>query len=202
MDQTTKSKTLITKPFPKMIEEFAKENFNLKMLLCALLAVSFLSLMLVLVVLRRGPTVIALDGTGQVAEIETKITDLQVEAAAKQYLSYRYSWNPQTISSQLGRAEFFIDPSLARDFARSMIATKKYVAEKDVTQRVYPRTMTVDFKSKTIEVVADRITAFDKLKAATVLRVALNFEIGDRTVTNPWGVYITKETEANSGSSQ
>ncbi len=196
------SKTLVTIPFPKMILEFARENFNLKMLSLALLSVTFLSLMLVLVVLRRGPTVIALDGTGQISTINTKITDLQIEAAAKQYFSYRYSWSPDTISSQLKKAEFFIAPSEASDFSRSMQATIKYVAEKDVTQRVYPRTMAVDFKNKSIAVIADRITEFDKLKAATVLHARLNFEIGDRTVTNPWGVYITSETESDTGSSQ
>ncbi len=202
MNEKIESKTLITKPFPKIIEEFARENFNIKMLTLALLGITFLSLMLVLVVLRRGPQVIALDSTGQVSQIDTKVTDLQVEAAAKQYLSYRYSWSPATISSNLKKAEFFIAPPEANNFMLSMTETKKYVAEKDVTQSVYPRTMSVDFKTKTINVVADRITAFGKLKAATVLRVALNFEIGDRTVTNPWGVYITRETETDPGGAQ
>lgn len=189
-------KTLISKPFPKMVQEFAKENFNLKMLCFILLGTTFLSLLLVLVLVERGPTVVALNSTGEISQIDTKVTDLQIEAAAKAFLHYRYSWNPSTISSQIEKARFFVAPSLMSDFDKSMIPVKQYVAQKEVTDRVYPRSMAIDFKNKSIKIVADRITAFGELKAATVLNVTLNFEIADRTVTNPWGVYITQETES------
>jgi len=55
--------------------------------------------------------------------------------------------------------------------------------------------VTVDLKEKRISVLADRITEFDNLKAATELRLLLQFTVDDRTVINPWGVYVTKETE-------
>lgn len=193
-------KTLTTKPFPKIVQEFAEENFNLKMLSFVLLGTTFLSLILILILVHRGPTVIALNSTGDISTIDTKITDLQVESAAKKYIFYRYSWSPETISAQLQKARFFVDPSLMNSFDSSMVSTKRYVAQKKVTERVYPRSMSVDFAKKTITVVADRIDDFNALRAATTLNLVLNFEIGDRTVTNPWGVYVTKETE--SGGSQ
>ncbi len=195
------TKTLVTKRLPKMIEKFARENFNLKMLTFILCLTTFLSLMLVLVFVRRGPTVIALDSTGQVSQIDTKISDLQIEAAAKEYLSYRYSWNPQNISSELEKAKFFVDPSLMDSFDKSMVAVKKYVAQKKVTERVYSRSVAINLKTKSITIVADRINIFDQLQAATTMNLTLNFDIGDRTVTNPWGVYVTKETE-NAGGTQ
>ncbi len=189
-------KTLITKPFPKIVQEFAEENFNLKMLSFVLLGTTFLSLILVLILVHRGPTVIALNSTGEISTIDTKITDLQVESAAKKYIFYRYSWSPETISAQLQKARFFVDPSLMNSFDSSMVSTKRYVAQKKVTERVYSRSMSVDFAKKTITVVADRIDDFNALRAATTLNLVLNFEIGDRTVTNPWGVYVTKEIES------
>jgi hypothetical protein len=53
----------------------------------------------------------------------------------------------------------------------------------------------VDLKEKKVTVLADRITEFDNLKAATEMRLTFQFSTDDRTVVNPWGVYITKETE-------
>lgn len=181
--------------YPKAMREFAEENLNIKFLCGGLLAATFLMLILVLYLVKRGPTVIALDGSGSIAVVETKVTDLQIEAAAKEYIRYRYSWDEKSIGEQLDRAKFFVLPSLAQAFERSMLETEKFVREKKVRQRVYPKTITVDLKQKRIIIVADRVTEFDNLKAATELKLSLMFTVDDRTVVNPWGVYITKETE-------
>lgn len=184
--------------YPKAMREFAEENLNIKFLCGGLLAVTFLMLILVLYLVKREPTVIALDGNGSIAVIETKVTDLQIETAAKQYIRYRYSWDEKSIGEQLDRAKFFVLPALAHAFERSMLETEKFVREKKVRQRVYPKTVTVDLKEKRVVIFADRITEFDNLKAATELKLSLLFAVDDRTVVNPWGVYITKETEEGS----
>lgn len=181
--------------YPKAMREFAEENLNIKFLCGALLAVTFLMLILVLYLVKRGPTVIALESSGSVAAIETKVTDAQIESAAKEYLRHRYSWDEKSISEELAKAKFFVLPSLASAFERSMQETMKFVREKKVRQRVYPKIVTVDLKEMRISVIADRITEFDSLKAATELRLMLQFTVDDRTVVNPWGVYVTKETE-------
>lgn len=181
--------------YPKVMREFAEENFNIKFLCGALLAVTFLMLMLVLYLVKKGPTVIALESSGSIALIETKITDVQIEAAAKEYIRHRYSWDERSISEELEKAKFFVLPTLAQAFERSMQETMKFVREKKVRQRVYPKSVSVDLKEKRISIIADRITEFDSLKAATELKLFLQFTIDDRTVINPWGVYITKESE-------
>lgn len=79
-----------------------------------------------------------------------------------------------------------------------MLETQKFVREKKVRQRVYPKSVSVDLKEKRVTVLADRITEFDNLKAATEMRLLLQFTTDDRTIINPWGVYITKETEEGS----
>ena len=79
-----------------------------------------------------------------------------------------------------------------------MLETEKFVREKKVRQRVYPKTVTVDLKEKRVDIFADRITEFDNLKAATELKLSLLFAVDDRTIVNPWGIYITKETEEGS----
>ncbi len=181
--------------YPKAMREFAEENLNVKFLCGALIAVTFLMLILVLYLVKRGPTVIALESSGAIAAIETKVSDVQIESAAKEYLRHRYSWNEQTISEELTKAKFFVLHSLTSAFERSVQETMKFVREKKVRQRVYPKSVTVNLKEKKISILADRITEFDNLKAATELRLTLQFVVDDRTIINPWGVYITKETE-------
>ncbi len=181
--------------YPKAMREFAAENLNIKFLCSGLLAITFLMLILVLYLIKQGPTVIALESSGSVATIETKVTDAQIESAAKEYIRHRYSWDEKSIADELSKAKFFVLPTLASAFERSMQETMKFVREKKVRQRVYPKSVVVDLKEKKISVVADRITEFDNLKAATELKLSLLFTVDDRTVINPWGVYVTKETE-------
>lgn len=181
--------------YPKAMKEFAEENLNVKYLCGALLSLSFLLLIVVLYLVKRGPTVIALDSTGAVAKIESRVTDLQIDAAVREYISHRYSWDDKTVAEELNRAKFFVLPSLASAYERSMMETQKFVREKKVRQRVYPKSVSVDLKEKRVTVLADRITEFDNLKAATEMRLVLQFTTDDRTIINPWGVYITKETE-------
>ena len=192
------TKTLVVKKYPKMIQEFAIENFNLKALTAALLGLLFILSVLVVYLVKRGPEVIALDAGGEIARRELKITDAQIQRASEVYLSYRYKWTPDTISSQLKKAENFINPGLVNSFQKSMIDVQKFVKEKKVNQRVYPNDIKVDLKEKKIAVMADRITEFDNLIAATKLKVVLDFTVGDRTDLNPWGIYIRKETEGES----
>jgi type IV secretory pathway component VirB8 len=188
-------KKIEIRKYPQMVQEFAKENFNLKMLSALLLTVVIIVLTMLLYLIKHGPTVIALNEAGSVAKIETTITDLQIQSAIKEYLSYRYNWDEKTIAAQLGKAQFFVAPSLVSSFQKSMLEVQKYVREKKITQRVYPKSITIDLKNKSVNILADRITEFDALKAATELRLTLQFRAEDRSVTNPWGIYITRETE-------
>jgi hypothetical protein len=196
MKYMNKKMNLTTNSYPQIVQAFAKENFNLKVLSSVCLGLVFLSLALIAFLVKRGPTVIALDNTGEIARVESKVTDLQIQAAAKEYLVHRYSWDDKTISDELKKAEFFVQGNLVPSFQKSMLETIKYVHEKKVRQRLYPKQMTVDLKEKTISVVADRITEFDGLKAATETKVKIWFDIDDRSVINPWGVYVTKELES------
>jgi hypothetical protein len=181
--------------YPKMIQDFAHENFNLKILSAVLLGINVICLVLILFLIKKGPTVIALGSLGEVAPVETKITDLQIEAAVKEYIRHRYSWDEKSIASELMKAKFFVLPSLTSAFEKSMLEVQRFVREKKVIQKVYPKTVTVDLKEKKVTVWADRITEFDRLKAATEMKLSLQFTVDDRTVVNPWGIYITKEAE-------
>lgn len=189
---------LSSSSYTEMVRSFAKENFNLKILSGACLALLLISLIIVAFLLRQGPMVVALDSSGEVTDIETKVTDAQIKAAVKQYVQRRYSWNYKNISDRLRNAELFVDPILVPSFRKSMIETIKYVQEKNVSQRMYPRDeeTEIDLKAKTVTLVMDRFTEFDSLKAATETKLKVWFATGDRNFVNPWGVYVTKEQES------
>ncbi len=191
----TDVKHIEIRKYPKMVEEFAKANFNLKVLSAALIMIVIVVLAMLLYLVKSGPKVIALAENGQIAKVETKITDLQIDSAIREYLSYRYNWSEQTITSQLQKAQFFVIPSMSLAFQKAMLEVQKFVKEKKVTQRVYPKNIQIDLKGKKATVLADRITEFDNLKAATELKLVLDFSVDDRSVVNPWGIFITKETE-------
>ncbi len=191
----TDVKHIEIKRYPKMVGEFAKENFNLKVLSAALIMIVIVVLAMLLYLVKSGPKVIALAENGQIAKVETKITDLQIDSAIREYLSYRYNWSEQTIATQLQKAQFFVIPSMSSAFQKAMLEVQKFVKEKKVTQRVYPKNIQIDLKEKKATILADRITEFDNLKAATELKLVLQFSVDDRSVVNPWGIFITKETE-------
>ena len=189
-------KTALTNSkYPKIVTDLATQNYFLKIMSYSSLGIITLMLLLLIYSVKRGPEVIALETSGEVAHVETKITDLQIQTAAKEYLKYRYTWDSQTVAVQIQKSQAFIQSNLLSSFQKSMLEVQKFVKDKRVAQRVYPQKIEVDFKNKIISVIADRITEFESLKAATVLKVKLNFDLDDRTPMNPWGVYFTKEVE-------
>lgn len=85
--------------------------------------------------------------------------------------------------------------ALANSFQKSMLEIQKYVKDRKVSQRLYPQSIVVSLKDKTVTVVADRITEFDALKAATILKSKLTFDLDSPTPSNPWGIFFVKEVE-------
>lgn len=195
MPNTQQTIKLEIKKYPKLIEAFALENFNLKTMLGVLLLLLLLNTFVTIYLLKKGPEVIALESSGHVAKVDTKITDLQIQEAIKEYISFRFSWSKETVGVQLKKAEFFIEPSLVTAFKKSMLEVSKYVQEKKVNQRVYPKAVEIDIKNKSAVITLDRITEFENLKAATEMKLVLGFSVDNRTPVNPWGIYINKETE-------
>lgn len=191
--------TLASARYPTLVQKFARENFDMKLLTAISLLFAIVCVSTTVVLIKRQPIVVALAENGKVAKTENRTTELQVQEAVRNYLMHRYSWNESSIAEELKRAESFVDPDLATSFRKSMAETIRYVREKHVTQRVYPReeTLKIDFKSKSITLSADRFTEFDTLKAATEMKLTLWFDTGDKTFRNPWGVYIEREQEGS-----
>ena len=181
--------------YPKLVTDLATQNHYLKILSYSLIGVTTLMIVVVAFALKQGPTVIALDPTGTVASVSQELHAPHVQAAVKEYLLHRYNWNVETVQSELKKSEAFIFPSLTNSFQKSMFEIQKYVKDRKVSQRLYPQSIVVSLKDKTVAVVADRITEFDALKAATILKSKLTFDLDSPTPSNPWGIFFVKEVE-------
>ncbi len=182
--------------YPQLVTDLATQNHYLKILSYSLIGVTTLMIVIVAFALKQGPSVIALDPTGTVASVGQELHTQHVEAAVKEYLSHRYNWNADTVQAELKKSEAFIFPSLIGSFQKSMLEIQKYVKERKVSQRVYPQNIVVSLKEKTVTVTADRITEFDALKAATILKTKMTFDLDSPTPSNPWGIFFVKEVES------
>ncbi len=189
------NKKLSLPQFPKLVTDLAAQNHYLKILTYSMLGIFSVMLISLIFMAARGPDVIALETSGRLAKIGNTINENHVSSAVEEYILYRYNWDNASIDKQLSFSEGFIYPSLLSSFRKSMEEVKKFVQNKKVAQRVYAHKIEVDLKKKTVTLTADRINEFDSLKAATVLRVKFNIELDTPTAINPWGVFITKETE-------
>lgn len=185
--------------YPILVMDLAQQNYFLKIILFSLIGLMTVMIAVLAYQIRKGPLVMALNPTGTVASLSHELQPQHVEAAVKEYLGHRYNWGFENIQLEIKKSEAFISQGLVSSFQKSMLEVQKYTKDKKIIQRVYPKSVIVSLKDKTVTVEADRITEFESLKAATILKTTLNFEIDSPTPSNPWGIYFTKEVETGGG---
>lgn len=181
--------------FSRIFSDLNYQNQVLKSVVFGLITVLVLALCAVLIFSYRGPTVIGLAENGEVIELSGQLTPRQIEAAIRHYIRLRYNWRKDSIVPQSRLTEAMIADSAISAYRKTVQDLVKFTNGRTVEQRAYARSIDVDMQKRTAFVVADRINEIESLKAATELRVAFKYSLGDRTVSNPWGVYIEKEAE-------
>lgn len=181
--------------FSKIFSDLNYQNQVLKSVVFGLITVLLAALCAILIFSYRGPTVVGLAENGEVVELSDKLTERQVEAAIRHYIRLRYNWKKETLSAQSKLTEAMIVESAISAFRKTIQDLVKFTTGRSVVQRTYARSIDVDLQKKSAFVVADRVNEIESLKAVTELRVAFKYALGERTVSNPWGVYIEKEAE-------
>jgi hypothetical protein len=182
---------------PKMIGELLHSNQFLKFFSIIALSMATLSVLTVLVVTNKAPTVLTLATDGDAVErvqVLPKAED-QIEAAVKRYLNLRYHWDAKTVQVQINQAKAFIPKESMKAYEAATAQIVKFATEKQVTQKVYPAPMNVDLANRAVSITGDRLTEIQGLRAVGALKLTLFFTGGPRTPENPWGVYIVKEKE-------
>ena len=182
---------------PKALAELSHSNQFLKVSTFSLLALAGLILMVLLFQVTKAPIVLSMTPDGSLYKDAPKPDPrIEVERAVREYLKLRYNWTPKTVAANLESARAFILPATLKVYDSAMQNVVRFSSDRMVAQRVYPGEVEVDLKKSLAVISGDRITTIQGLKAAGNLNLELSFESGPRTKENPWGVYITREKEA------
>lgn len=182
--------------FPVIWGDLAYQNQWLKRVALLACLVSMLSLTVAAVLAKRKPQVLVMDPQANIVPVSGQVPiEVEAEKAVRRYVELRYVWQPDTQAKTLPLAKGFVAPTSTKAFDKTVTELVAFSKGRNVAQRVYPTTIIADGKTSRVQVVADRFTEIQGLKAATILRVILTYQTGPRTDANPWGIYIVKEEE-------
>lgn len=182
---------------PKMLSDLTYKYHVLVVLTVSALVVAALSVITAIVLASKAPTVLAFSTTAEVLEkSQLPKPEDEIKNAITRYINLRYKWDAKSVTENIKKAESFIESKSLSAFQSNMTSVIRFSIDREVMQKVYPTEMKVDLKSQTVFITGDRVTSIQGLKAAGNLNLALEFTSGARTNNNPWGIYITKEKEA------
>lgn len=179
---------------PKALADLKYANQFLKVFALCSFTLAFLCGALSIVLVSRGPLVIALAPGGSVLGIDGEPNaEKEVETALRKYISLRYTWDAKTVKEKLGQAREFVHQNAQRSFDSDLADVQKFATDRNVSQRGYASEVVVDLKGQVARVRGDRVTTIQGLTAAGNFNLTLSFESGPRTKANPWGIYIARE---------
>jgi hypothetical protein len=195
-----KGKKMIRKIQRRWFEVWADEeaqNRILKYMVLVLGCMLSIQLIVISILALRSPVLIAIsEKVTQELEVKKPSSEQlmrELIRAVTNYLKTRHNWNWNTVEAQTKAASFYIAKSF-RD--KYLIATAEQVRvskEKQIAQKFFPENPKIDMKTKTARVKAERILIVSGVRAAQALDLEIGFALGERTVNNPEGVYITSE---------
>lgn len=184
------------KKLPRALAELTHSNQFLKVSAFYAYGLCFLLIGVVFTLASKPPEMLTLAPDAAIYERTAEPSrESAVRRAVYEYLELRYRWEPKTVASRMSEAQAFILPMTRKTFESSTANVVRFAQEKQVEQRVYQNKVTVNLEKQTVLIKGDRITSIQGLRAAGDLKLELSFDYGPRTAKNPWGIYITKESE-------
>ena len=121
----------------------------------------------------------------------------EVIRVVKQYLRARHTWDWVTIEARSKAAAAYVAPEYREKFFLNTQEQIRIAKEKQVSQKLFPEEPQIDLKEKKATVVADRILIVSGIRAAQAMTFELNFIFGERTDSNPEGIYVSSEKLLN-----
>jgi hypothetical protein len=190
------TKQLKSSQFPKMLGDLAHSNQFFKMFSMCTLILTLISSLIIFFLINKDPIILTLSSEGKILEKTNmpKVEDLLKEGINR-YLEKRYIWAPSDIQQKMKDSSFFVSPTSQKAFNEAIANVTRFSLEKQVSQTIYPSNIEINIKDGTANIIGDRVTSIQGLKAAGNLKLQLTFETGPRTIQNPWGIYIIKEKE-------
>jgi hypothetical protein len=173
------------------------QNRFLKYLLLIFCFVSVAELAGITMLAARRPILIAVSAQetrwNGPKEPDSTLLMQELVRATLRYLKTRHNWEWNTIDASVKGAVNFVAPEFREKFQISLGEQVRLAKEKQVSQKLYPDEPQVDLNTKKVTISAERILIVNGLRASQPMTFELGFEFGDRTESNPEGIYITSE---------
>ena len=164
---------------PKMLGELMHSNQFLKFFAIVTLFMAALSMIVVLTVVSKPPTVLTLLSDGSAVD-KTSLPkpEDQIDKAVRRYLDLRYRWEPKSVQAKIKQSESFILPNAVKAFEASTAPIVKFSTEKLVSQKIYADHVFVNLENKSASITGDRLTDIQGMRATGALKLTLFFENG------------------------
>ena len=173
------------------------QNRFLKYLLAIFCLVSVAELAAITALCSRKPVLVAV-GAAQTQwnaarEPDPGILTQELSRVIIRYLKLRHCWEWTTIDARDREAAALVSPIFKEKFLIAVQEQIRTAEAKQVSQKLFPDEPKLDLKAKRATVSAERILIVGGLRASQPMSFELGFEFGERTETNPEGIYITSE---------
>lgn len=175
------------------------QNRILKYFLLLIITMSVAQMIVISILAFKKPLIISM----AMDSLQTKVIQSQepdsdallreVSRCLQSYLRTRHNWDVGSIDENSKRTIQYIAPEYREKFLVMVQEQIRLAKEKQVAQRLFPDEPQIDMKTKIAVVHAERIIIVNGLRAAQGLRLELAFNLGERTMQNPEGIYITSE---------
>ncbi len=173
------------------------QNRILKYFVLVLGGILSIQLIVISILALRGPIVIAVSKelTQRLETTEPDGEQLMRETlrAIMNYLKTRHNWDWSIIEARAKSASVYVASDYREKFLVATAEQIRIAKEKQISQKFFSDDPKIDMKTKTAVVKAERILIVSGVRAAQALDLEIGFSIGDRTATNPEGIYITSE---------
>lgn len=173
------------------------QNRLLKYLLLILATLTSIQLVVICMLAFKKPLLVSVtkETTKRVeyAEPDADLLLRELTRAILNYLKTRHNWDWSTIEARSKEASQYVGSAFREKYLVNTQEQIRLAKEKQISQRMYPAEPEIDMKGKMATVRADRILIVSGIRAAQALSLQIGFFIGERTATNPEGVYVTSE---------
>lgn len=177
-------------------QEEAQNRF-LKQLLLIIGGLTLILLVSVCVLALKSTPVVVLSAENSVMLYpkapDGKDLERELTRVLKLYLTTRHNWTYQSIDDKSKEASAYVAPEFREKFLLSVQEQIRLAKEKEVSQRLFPDEPSIDLKSKTAVIAAERILIINGIRASAAMTFELGFQYGDRSPQNPEGIYVTSE---------
>lgn len=176
------------------------QNSILKGLL-TLLTLVLISLIITITILSvKKPFLISIDGSktkfiNSTQKIPKNFIKEEIKQVITKFSNLRHNWSYKNINENLKKSSFLVDPKFRRRFFKSILSNLKMARTKKIIQKFYlSSSIRINLARKQVILTGDRILIVEGLRATQPMTFKINYIFGERTLKNPEGIYISKET--------